>query len=48
MYADSLTDVNNHFHLPQSLIFIACWGQCCLQGRLDSKVLTMTKQLDKQ
>lgn len=48
MYADSLTDVNNHVHLPQSLIFIACWGQCCLQGRLDSKVLTMTKQLDKQ
>lgn len=48
MYADSLTDVNNHFHLPQSLIFLASWGQCSLQGRLDSKVLTMTKQLDKQ
>jgi len=30
MYADSLTDVNNHVHLPQSLIFIACWGHSCL------------------
>lgn len=49
MYADSLTDVKNHVHLPQSLIFIACcWGQCCLQRGLDSKVLTMTKQFDKQ